>query len=159
MTTPNPPADTPHGSETPLTDALIGTFTLANGDKARFVSEEDCQNIERRLREAEERNEALETDRKSLNAMTTLLAQARRERDEAKARAEAAERRNEGMVYPAIHLVKVSPRHWEVRIEVGNKWVTVIEEVDGDGGNSHIVEPSGIFARIQAMLSAAEGGK
>lgn len=54
--------------------------------------------------------------------------------------------------YPAIHLLKTSPRHWEVRIEVGKEWVTVIKEVDGDGGNSHIVEPRGIQSAIDAAM-------
>ena len=50
--------------------------------------------------------------------------------------------------YPAIWLRKESGR-FIVAIEVGTRWVDVIEEMDGDGGMSHIVEPLGIQKRIE----------
>jgi hypothetical protein len=50
--------------------------------------------------------------------------------------------------FPAIWLRKENGR-FIVAVEVGKRWVDVIEEVDGDGGGmSHIVEPAGIQARI-----------
>ena len=47
--------------------------------------------------------------------------------------------------------------HWTVSVELPNKmWVEVIKESDG-GPCSHVVEPSGIQAAIDAALNAREG--
>ena len=59
----------------------------------------------------------------------------------------SAPMKTEGSMYPAIWLRKENGR-FIVAIEVGKRWVDVIEEVDGDGGMSHIVEPLGIQNRI-----------
>lgn len=65
----------------------------------------------------------------------------------------------EQMTYPAIWLRKENGR-FIVAVEVGTRgkdayWVDVIEEVDGGGGMSHIVEPAGIQGRIDGNQGVA----
>ena len=71
-----------------------------------------------------------------------------RELSAALKRVEEAERN--AQKYPAIWL-EGAERHWTVKIEINKQWITVIEEVHGDGGHSsHIVESAGITSAIDA---------
>jgi hypothetical protein len=76
-------------------------------------------------------------------------ADAQRERAaELAAKLEEAEK----VKYPAIWLEGFK-REWTVKIELDKKWITVIRESHGDGGHSsHIVEPLGIQAAIDAAI-------
>lgn len=60
-------------SDTPRTDALVGTFSV-DGEKHRCVAEEDCQIIERELSAAEAKVDALMREKEELIGQCAVIA-------------------------------------------------------------------------------------